>query len=153
MDSRIGRFHSIRVPTAGTLIAYEPVGSCFVWVELRVPFKLRGSGCARRLVSIVLATLPGIHYVDFDPAIRTFSEIARHRRWKQRGESSWFNGCVSYKVSAKSPSLLPIEETYLHRRHKLCPTITSFESDTALQRCLERIRHDIQMTVGKQDDA
>ena len=55
MDTRIARFHSVRLPTAGTLIAYEPVRSCFVWVELRIPLRLRGSGCARRMVSTILA--------------------------------------------------------------------------------------------------
>lgn len=153
MDSRIGWFHSIRIPTAGTIVAYEPVGRCFVWVELRVPFELRGLGCARRLVSIVLATLPGIHYIDFDPTIRTFAEIARRRRWKQRGESAWFKGCVSYEVRARLSPSSSSEETYFHRRHKLCPTVTSFRSDAALQRCLESIRHDIQTTAGKQDEA
>ena len=153
MDTRIARFHSVRLPTAGTLIAYEPVRSCFVWVELRIPLRLRGSGCARRMVSTILAALPGTHYIDFDPAIRSFAEIAKRRRWKQLGESAWFKGCVSYKVRSRSLSPLPSEEQYFHRTYKRCPAVTSFRSDTALQRCLASIQHDIETMACKQDDA
>ncbi|MGF6531454.1 hypothetical protein P3T20_002235 [Paraburkholderia sp. GAS206C] len=152
MDSHVAQFHQIRLNTAGTVVIYEPMCGYYVWIELRVPVKLRGNGCAREIVNAALSLLPGVHFVEFDPAIRTFSAIARARRWRLVGESSWFAGCLSYRVHSRVPQKSPIKLEYSHKTYETCPKVTSFHSPSTLQSCIKAILRDIEKLARHSND-
>jgi len=153
MDSRVAQFHTIRVHAAGTLVVYEPMRGTYVWIELRVPLRLRGTGCAREIASAALSFLPGTHFVEFDPAIRTFAEIARSRRWRLRGNSAWFAGCLSYLVRSRGSQQLSTKARYSHKTYGTCPKVTSFRSVSALNNCIQLIRCDIEKLILGSTDA
>lgn len=153
MDSHVAQFHKIRLSAAGTLIIYEPICGHYVWIELRVPVKRRGRGCAREIVNAALSLLPGIHFVEFDPAIRTFTAIARARRWRLVGDSSWFAGCLSYRVRSHVPQHSSPKVGYFHKKYETCPKVTSFRSPSALQSCIQAIRKDVEKLARRPNDS
>ncbi len=111
---------------------------------------LRNRQVCRELVQYILHVLHGRHHVHFFPEITTLVRLAREERWRSRGRSRFFNGCVAYETAGleREPPIGPLlRGILLHRIQRRRPWLPTFGSRRSASLAIRRIQQHFRGTA------